>query len=74
MSEWQPIETAPIEAFKKDDWFMAHSESLLLWDGWPRIGTYNFTKNGKGRWKTDDGRVCNPSWWMPLPSPPGEGK
>ena len=69
MSEWQPIETAPIEPFNKDKWFMAHSPRLLLWKGHVVIGSYNYTERGKGRWQDNYGN-CEPTHWMPLPDEP----
>lgn len=66
---WQPIETAAIRPFVKADWYMRHSEELLLWVGYPVIGHYSFTKQGKGRWKAH-GFVRKPTHWQPLPSPP----
>jgi hypothetical protein len=68
MSEWQPIETAP------------KSTEILLWivklpwagyidphgQVWSRShGLCNVKQ---------DGRLIKCSHWMPLPSPPGEGK
>jgi hypothetical protein len=70
--EWQPIETAPIETFNKERWFMAHSEPLLLWlGGYITLGSYHYTERGKGRWQNHLGN-CKPSHWMPLPPPPKE--
>jgi hypothetical protein len=67
MSEWQPIETAP-----KDETdilvylrFPGIVEMFVVYwdgDGW----CYAHDRNG-------DPIVCNPLFWMPLPSPPGEG-
>jgi hypothetical protein len=68
--EWKPIETARVAAFDRDTWYMPHSERLLLWDGYPRIGGYHYTRTGKGNWKVDDGRVIHPTHWMPLPGAP----
>lgn len=69
MSEWQPIETAPIEAFNKAEWFCAHSPRVLLWSGVAEIGAYGYTERGKGRWQSWRGNI-NPTHWMPLPEPP----
>lgn len=71
MSEWQPIETAPIEPFNPARWYSAHSPRLLLWNGgYSVIGNYGFTERGKGRWLDHASRVCEPTHWMPLPPPP----
>ena len=68
--DWKAIETAPIEPFNKEKWFMSHTPSLLLWNGYYcEIGTYGYTQRGKGRWLVD-GRVFHPTHWMPLPDAP----
>ena len=69
MSEWQPIETAPIQAFDPKEWFMS-GQRVLLWHGGVSIGSYSYTKRGKGRWQNWSGTI-NPTHWMPLPPPPG---
>src|SRR5882757_2231129 len=70
MSEWQPIETASIRQFDKDNWYIRHSDYLLLWNGGGiLIGAYAYTKLGKGKWESN-GRICCPTHWMPLPAPP----
>jgi len=71
MSDWQPIETAPIKPFDKDNWYMPHCPSLLLCgvQGFIYIGSYGFTKGGKGRWKSN-GHLCYPRFWQNLPKPP----
>jgi hypothetical protein len=70
---WQPIETAPIKPFDKEQWFMRHSERVLLFCSYPVLGTYGFTKRGKSRWTDDGNRIVNPTHWMPLPPPPTSG-
>lgn len=71
MSEWQPIETAPIREFDAEKWYMPHSVQILLWDGYKAfVGSYNYTQKGKGRWHAG-GRIhegC--THWMPIPPPP----
>jgi len=67
--EWQLIETCPIKPFDKDKWFMPHSERVLVFDRYPLVAAYNFTKRGKGKWVSGMGSV-KPTHWMPLPSPP----
>lgn len=71
--EWQPIETCPIKPFDQEKWYMAHSERVLLFAGYPVIGQYGFTEKGKGRWKDHYGNI-KPTHWMPLPAPPKEQK
>lgn len=67
---WEPIEGAPLKPFDKDQWYMKHSDYLLLWSGGSiRIGAYAFTKHGKGKWESG-GRRCYPTHWMSLPEPP----
>jgi hypothetical protein len=67
--EWQPIETATIKPFDKDNWYMPHSENVLLWRSHACIGQYGYTKQGKGRWRSG-GFTVEPTHWMPLPDPP----
>ena len=70
MSEWQPIETAPIRPFDADKWYMTASERLLLWCKLgPVIGSYSYTRRGIGRWRDDHGKIV-PTHWMPLPEAP----
>lgn len=68
---WRPIKTYPLPAFVVESWYMP-GRSVLLWEGFPFIGNYSYTKLGKGRWKTHYQRSVNPTHWMPLP-PPHEG-
>lgn len=70
--DWQPIETAPIQAFNQEKWFVS-GESLLLWTNYAVIGNYGYTERGKGRWQAY-GRIINPTHWMPLPAAPAERK
>lgn len=70
MSEWQSIETAPIEPFDKEKWFMRHSPNLLLWTGhFCQVGSYRYTSRGKGKWEAGN-RIVTPTHWMPLPKAP----
>lgn len=68
---WRPIETAPIQPFNKDRWYMAHSDYLLVWNGSScQIASYHYTKNGKGKWHIN-GRIAEVViYWMPLPKGP----
>jgi hypothetical protein len=68
MSEWQPIETAPFFAFNKETWYK-NGPRYLLFAGYEVIGSYGYTEKGKGRWQAD-GRIINPTHWMPLPERP----
>lgn len=68
MNDWQPIETAPIQPFVKEKWFVS-GPSILLWKHYPIIGEYGYTQQGKGRWLAY-GRVVEPTHWMPLPEAP----
>ena len=72
--KWQPIETAPIESFDKEKWFMRHSPNLILWNGhYHVIGSFGYTQKGKGRWTSESGRIIyRPTHWQPLPEPPEE--
>lgn len=71
MSEWQPIETAPIPAFDKERWY-----SISFYCLGARRGSflgqihYGYTSTGKGRWKDAGGYNCVPRFWMPSPAPP----
>ncbi len=67
--EWRTIESAPIKPFDKENWYMPHSESLLLFSGFAMTGSYGYTKQGKGRWRCN-GFTRQPTHWMPLPPPP----
>lgn len=71
MSEWQPIETAPIQEFKPDLWYTNHSPYVLVWDGHNCvIASYQYTSKGKGRWIAH-GRIWGGiSHWQPLPERP----
>lgn len=57
MSEWQPIETAPM-----DEMILGHADGmirLLIWeDRWMQVGA-----------KIESGWF-EPEEWMPLPEPP----
>lgn len=66
MSEWKPIETAP-----KDG-----TEIVALVSGVPYI--VSWTTHGKQHaepwWRDREGYgLTEPTHWMPLPDPPGEG-
>ena len=64
MSEWQPIESAPLD------------EPVLVWDGQVTVAKQTHYKHGNRWWVWDtygfceDGEIYEPSHWMPLPSPP----
>jgi hypothetical protein len=66
---WQPIETASIDPFDPNTWFV-RGHRVLVWTGWAQIASYDYTKTGKGRWRTDSGLVISPSLWQPLPEEP----
>lgn len=69
--QWQPIETAQIKAFVEADWYKRATENLLLiHEGHVIVGSYSYTKNGKGRWKSIMGHGITPTHWQLLPSPP----
>lgn len=71
MSEWQPIESAPIQPFVKEDWFLSGKRILACQKSrFTFIASYGYTSKGKGRWIDHNGRVCTPTHWMPLPEPP----
>lgn len=71
MSSWQPIETAPIQPFKPDSWYMAHSPYFLGWNGHNvSIVSYRFTQKGKGKWHSNGRIVEGLTHWMPLPEGP----
>lgn len=67
----EPIGTCPIPEFDKDKWFMS-GPRYLLWNGTWTIGSFSYTKKGKGRWQNHIGNI-NPTHWMYLPeNPKGE--
>ena len=64
MSDWQPIETAPMDG----------TEVLLFGD---RFDSAYLCAFHDGEWKYAgrypdcwDGGIVNPTHWMPLPAPP----
>lgn len=70
MFDWQPIETAPIEPFDAERWYMSASPNLLVWTSLgTRIASYGYTRQGKGRWRDYHGNI-EPTHWMPLPEAP----
>ena len=75
MSEWQPIETAPLDGTTIDLWDSDYKVRVTnaSWD-------YHYWSNCKpvapkswGRGSTDGPFVGNPTHWMLPPSPPKEG-
>lgn len=66
---WQPIKTAPIPSFSIDRWFI-RGDRVLVWNGMTQIASFQWTKQAKGRWKSDSGYVISPSLWQPLPESP----
>jgi len=53
---WQPIGTAPNDRY------------ILVYE--PELNLVSIATQGKdGRW-WDDGNLCHPTHWMPLPPPP----
>ena len=51
---WKPISEAAIKPFDAKQWYMPHSPRYLLWLGsYATIGSYEYTKKGKGRWRND---------------------
>lgn len=76
MSEWQPIETAPIHPPDKDG---NEFRALVFEDGeiWMGEARYAYTLSG-GKWTYAfdgwrvhlDGASLYPTHWMPLPAPP----
>lgn len=70
MSEWQPIESAPIQPFNAVNWYMPATPWLLVSSGESvQMAQYSYTEKGKGRWRTSYG-PCQPTHWMFLPEPP----
>lgn len=69
-AKWRPISEAPIQPFDAKNWFMRHSDYLLLWVAYGCvIGSYGYTQKGKGRWQGPHGTI-KPTHWMPLPGKP----
>lgn len=66
---WQPIETVPPYPFVQKDWFIS-GPRYLLWQYFAFTGSYGYTERGKGRWIDPNGRIVNPTHWMPLPDAP----
>ena len=60
MSEWQPIETAPMDG-----------TPLLLW-GWNdvQVGWFCNDRDDDREWINADYDDLAPTHWMPLPAPP----
>jgi hypothetical protein len=66
VSEWQPIETAPIDEGVK---FLAASESYGVWDF--DVVEYAYTDtDGEILYWNLGGPAYRPSHWQPLPEPP----
>lgn len=74
MADWQPIETAPrgwVRVSMRDvcreppEW-IARREIYTT----PRKRPYRPIE--RELWMADDGLVCAPTHWMPLPAPPAE--
>ena len=68
MTDWQPIETAP----RDGTWILLTGGSVGWdWDGdsKPRVVAAQFSERNAGHY----GEYENPTHWMPLPEPPGEG-
>ena len=73
MSEWQPIETAPVSPLTDDLPCYYRFTCLLSEDGRVFEGYAEYTfKKKKLVWKNAAlfGRSCEPTHWMPLPDPP----
>lgn len=70
MSEWKSIETCPRFEFEERYWYK-DGPRYLLWIGHTTIGSYSYTKTGKGKWRNHIGNIY-PTHWMPLPPPPME--
>lgn len=63
MSEWRPIETAPLE-------MDGDAPVVLLWNGYVmRVGEHGWTESGKPVFWDGECRV-HATHWMPLPEPP----
>jgi hypothetical protein len=72
MTKWQPIETAPIENFDAERWYMPATPWVLVSEGQSVfMAQYGYTEKGKGRWRNHFG-VCKPTHWMPIPEPPND--
>jgi len=67
---WQPIETAPIPEFIPDKWYSISFRCLVSSGSDVTMATYSYTQKGKGRWQSSLGYNINPTYWMPLPTPP----
>jgi hypothetical protein len=65
---WLPIDTCPPFEFNPELWFQ-DGPRYLLFVGYAVIGSYGYTKKGKGRWSGSYG-IIRPTHWMPLPEPP----
>ena len=69
MSEWKPIKDISVFEFDSEKWYN-DGPRYLLWAGHHiTIGSYGYTKKGKGRWRNSLGNI-NPTHFMPLPAPP----
>jgi hypothetical protein len=77
MSEWQPIETAP-----KDGTMVlllehrrAYSSSTIDFGCFEFIEISDTDGHRIYDWTSNDGRIEEPTHWMPLPTPPsGDAK
>ena len=80
MTDWQPIETAP----RDGTWILLTGGSIeYSWDGDSQpaavVGQYAIaltTERWQFAWYDGGyyGEYVDPTHWMPLPEPPGEGE
>lgn len=77
MSEWQPIETAPVGVRVRLGWWEDHAEWTAMGDpmkwksrdgvAWVQVGRWLFKRVVRGDY------ADRATHWMPLPAPPARG-
>ena len=74
MNQWQKIETFDFPEFTEKTWYQNSRLVLLFEKPNIKLGWYQYTRKGKGRWKSIEGYIIHdPSHWMELPDAPEDG-
>ena len=73
MSEWQPIETAPLPKFSRHHWYNRRFACLIASEHGVALGVFSYAGGGVGVWTAyaiGPWHRVNPTHWMPLPEGP----
>lgn len=66
MTDWQPIETAPLDGTQIMLWSSVNGAIIAQWSPRPAFWDTGFASEMDG----DPIEVIDPTHWMPLPKPP----